>query len=79
MPHLSRRHFNATLAAMSLPWAVQAQDKFPSRTIKIVCPFAPGGGSDFIARVAGNVLTERLGQPVIVENRPGAGGTLGTE
>lgn len=76
---LSRRHFNAGLAAMALPWAAQAQDKFPSRTIKIVCPFAPGGGSDFIARVAANVLAERLGQPTIIENRPGAGGTLGTE
>lgn len=79
MAHLSRRQFNAGMASLALPWAAQGQDKFPTKPIKIVCPFAPGGGSDFIARVAANVLNERLGQPVYVENRPGAGGTLGTE
>ncbi|MDR0225429.1 MAG: tripartite tricarboxylate transporter substrate binding protein [Burkholderiaceae bacterium] len=76
---LDRRQFCATLAATALPGMGQAQETFPSKPLKIVCPFAPGGGSDFIARVASNVLNDRLGQAVVVENRPGAGGTLGTE
>jgi tripartite-type tricarboxylate transporter receptor subunit TctC len=77
MPSLDRRHFSAALAA--LPFALRAQGRFPTQSIKIVCPFAPGGGSDFISRVAANILGERLPQPAIVDNRPGAGGTLGTE
>lgn len=81
MTAFTRRQFHAALAGLALPtpFAALAQDRFPSKPIKIVCPFAPGGGSDFIARVAATVLTERLGQSAIVDNRPGAGGTLGTE
>src|SRR5256885_9218858 len=80
---INRRRFCAALpaplAGLALPHQGLAQEAFPSKSLKIVCPFAPGGGSDFIARVASNVLNDRLGQPVVVENRPGAGGTLGTE
>jgi tripartite-type tricarboxylate transporter receptor subunit TctC len=78
---LDRRTFSGALAlaATGLPLAVRAQAGFPTKPIRIVCPFAPGGGSDFIARVAAAKLTERLGQTVLVDNRPGAGGTLGTE
>ncbi|MEX8192420.1 tripartite tricarboxylate transporter substrate binding protein [Comamonas guangdongensis] len=81
MISISRRQFSAGLAALGLGFQglAQADGRFPGKPLKIICPFAPGGGSDFIARVAANVLTERLGQPVYVENRPGAGGTLGTE
>ena len=87
MTDISRRQFNSALGVTSLaglanlgvPGLALAQDKFPAKPLKIVCPFAPGGGSDFIARVAANILTERLGQATFVENRPGAGGTLGTE
>lgn len=79
--HLNRRTFAASLASLALPMPLlsHAQNSFPSKTMKIVCPFTPGGGSDFIARMASTILNERLGQAVIVENRPGAGGTLGTE
>src|SRR5450759_3148081 len=52
---------------------------YPTKSIRIIIPFAPGGGTDFIARVAAQKMTEALGQQVIVDNRPGAGGTLGTE
>ena len=52
---------------------------FPSKTVKIIVPSTPGDGSDVLARSIAQKLTERWGQPVIVENRPGAGGVVGTE
>ena len=52
---------------------------YPSRAIRLIVPFAPGGGSDLIARIAAQKLTDAMGQSVIVENRPGAGGTVGAE
>ncbi len=52
---------------------------YPSKSIRIIAPFAPGGGTDFIARVAAQKLTEVLGQQAVVDNRPGAGGVVGAE
>jgi tripartite-type tricarboxylate transporter receptor subunit TctC len=52
---------------------------YPARTVRIVVPFAPGGGSDVLARVAGQKLSPRWGQTIVVENRPGAGGILGAD
>ena len=66
------------VAALALPPAAFAQ-QYPAKPIRIVVPFAPGGGSDFIARFIAQRLTTGLGQQVIVENKPGAGGMLGIE
>ncbi len=66
----------ATAAALTAS-SLQAQEVFPSRQISIVAGTPAGGFADTVARVIGPVVSERLGQPVIVENRPGAGGAIG--
>jgi len=69
----------AAIAALGLaaPGPALAQ-KWPEKTVRIVVPFTPGGGTDILARVLGQKLTESWGQPVVVDNRPGASGTVGT-
>ena len=57
----------------------KSQDAYPSRAIRLIVPFAPGAGADLTARTVGQKLSETFAQPVVVENRPGANGILGSE
>src|SRR5512147_90651 len=77
---LNRRRFVATGFALPLLGYGRSAlaDDYPSRPITLIVPQAPGGGNDTIARIIAQKMTQSLGQQVIVDNRPGAGGTLGT-
>jgi tripartite-type tricarboxylate transporter receptor subunit TctC len=64
--------------AMLLSAAADAQDTYPSRPIKLIVPYPAGGGTDIVGRILGQRLHESVGQPIVIDNRGGAGGTLGT-
>jgi tripartite-type tricarboxylate transporter receptor subunit TctC len=77
---LTRRGLLAASAAALLASARDAAaQEWPQRPIRLIVPFGPGGGADIIGRIIGQALQERLGQPVVIDNRPGAAGTLGNE
>lgn len=65
--------------ALAVPWSVRAETVWPSKPVKIAVPAPAGSSLDIIARLLGERLAERWGQPVVVENKPGAGGMLGTD
>jgi tripartite-type tricarboxylate transporter receptor subunit TctC len=67
------------LALGLLPLAARAQGSWPTRPIRLVVPFAPGGTTDVVGRIVAERLAARLGQPVVVENRAGAGATIGAQ
>ncbi len=68
----------AVAACVLLATPAAAQD-FPNKPIRIIVPFGPGGGGDIVGRIFGQALQDKLGQPVVVENKPGAAGTIGNE
>lgn len=67
------------LGSTTIPWAVQAQGAYPNKPIKLIVPFPPGGNVDLSARILAPELSRELGQPVVIENKAGAGGTLGLD
>jgi len=81
MKTLKRRQFlNLAASALALPAIIRSAraDTYPSRPIHLIVGFPPGGTADILARLTGSMIQERLGQPIVVENRPGAGSTIGT-
>jgi len=74
---ITRRHLMGGIAA-ALFSPVRAQPSFPGRPIRLVAPFAAGGAADTVARILSTRLADALGQPVLVENKPGAGGAIGS-
>lgn len=78
MRRLNVMGLGVMLGSLVLPGAVLAQ-KYPNKPIRLIVPFAPGGGTDIMARMFGQKFTDVTGQPVVVDNRAGAGGTLGAE
>jgi tripartite-type tricarboxylate transporter receptor subunit TctC len=76
MPTLSRTVLAALAVLGAAPPALAQQD-YPNRPITMVVPFAPGGSTSIVARIVGEKMSEILGQQIVIENRPGAGGTVG--
>jgi tripartite-type tricarboxylate transporter receptor subunit TctC len=76
-----RRFLHLAAAGVALPATARfaLAQGYPSRPVRLIVPFGPGGGTDIVARLIGQWLSERLGQQFVIENRPGAGGNLGTE
>ena len=73
------RLFAATVSLLAAIGMARAQDVFPSRPVRLLVPFAPGGAVDIVARTLGDELAGRWGRPVVAENRPGAGGVVASE
>ncbi len=76
---MKRRHLLQAAAVTTVPGWATAQEKYPSRAISWVCPYAAGGNADIRSRQFAKVLSGLLGQPIIVDNKSGAGGNIGTE
>jgi tripartite-type tricarboxylate transporter receptor subunit TctC len=76
-----RRFLHLTVGAATLPAVsrIARAQAYPSRPVRIIVPVPPGGALDILARLVGQWLTERLGQPFVIENRPGAGTNIGVE
>ena len=79
MTFLRRQFLRLAAGAATTPWAVAWAQDYPTRPVRLIVGFAPAGGNDIAARLMGRWLSERLGQQVIVENRPGAGTNVATE
>src|SRR5262245_47793999 len=72
-------HLAAGAAALPVVSRIATAQTYPTRPVRLIAPFPPGGSIDLTARLIGQWLTERLGQQVVIENRAGAGGNIGSE
>jgi tripartite-type tricarboxylate transporter receptor subunit TctC len=79
LPRRTFLHLAAGAAALSAVPRIASAQTYPTRPVRLVVGFPPGGQIDIIARLIGQWLSERLGQPFIIDNRPGAGSNIGTE
>jgi tripartite-type tricarboxylate transporter receptor subunit TctC len=76
---MKRRQLLQGAAAIAIPGIAMAQDKYPSKPIQWICPYAAGGNADSRSRQVARVMSVMLGQPIIIDNKAGAGGNIGTE
>jgi tripartite-type tricarboxylate transporter receptor subunit TctC len=72
-----RTHFRTAVAALGLLAALSTQAQYPNKPLKMIVPFPPAGSTDLSARAVADKLSKALGQPVVIENKPGAGGNIG--
>src|SRR5262245_56791146 len=79
LPRRKFLHLAAGAAALPAMSRVARAQTYPTRPVRVIVPFGSAGATDIVARLIGQWLSERLGQPFVIENRPGAGGNLGTE
>ena len=79
LPRRTFLHLAAGAAALPAISRFAWAQAYPTRSVRFIVPFPTGGATDTIARLMGQSLLERLGQPFVIENRPGAGGNIGTE
>src|SRR5262245_36320860 len=78
-PRRTFLHLTAAAAALSVASGIVLAQTYPTRPVRLIVPFGPAGATDIAARLIGQWLSERLGQQFVIENRPGAGGNVGTE
>jgi tripartite-type tricarboxylate transporter receptor subunit TctC len=76
---LTRRVSLGLLGALATPWLARAQSDYPSRIVKLIVPYAVGGSSDVVARLIAERMRDRLGQSIVIDNRPGAGAIIGSQ
>jgi tripartite-type tricarboxylate transporter receptor subunit TctC len=79
LPRRQFLHLAAAAATLPAVWRTASAETYPTRPVRLIVGYPAGGPTDIVARLIGQWLSERLGQPFIIDNRPGAGGNIGTE